>query len=126
MTTEHVAAGTKAAITPYGNMMGIVNGENQANGLTADLSRLGIADVRLLRGEGGRRFLNREEDTVSGFVLGDEEPKMVETYLAAVEQGKTVFVASIAPEQADQVAAICKAHGATQIVHFGAWVVTNY
>ena len=51
---------------------------------------------------------------------------MVQRYLTAVKSGQIVFAAKVESDSVEQAAASIKALGATEIVHFGDWVITNY
>jgi hypothetical protein len=106
--------------------MGIVENLEQLHAISEALPQIGIKEFKVLSGAQGIRFLNREEDTVADFVLGDMEPKMIQRYHSAVEKGLLVFIAAVESDKADEVAMACKARGASQVVHFGEWVITNY
>ena len=59
-------------------------------------------------------------------VSGDMEAEMVQRYLEAVEGGLIVFAAVVEPEAANHAATTAKGRGASEVVHFGDWVITNY
>lgn len=126
MNATNGSENQKPKVSPYGKVMGIVKSTQQFRTIADALVKLGVHDVTELTGRGGLELLDREEDTVSDYVLGDMEPKMVQLYHDAVKNGDVVFVASVNPDSADRIAEVAKAQGALQVVHFGEWVITNY
>jgi len=112
--------------TPYGKVMGIVESRDQLRKITEALSALGVREVEVLNGVTGLKLLEGEQDAVSQCFLGDMEAEMVERYLKAAKAGRLVFAAAVQPEAADQAAEAVKTLGASEVVHFGNWVITNY
>ena len=70
-------------------------------------------------------ILGGEQDAVSQCFLDDMEAETVKHYLDAVKHG-IVFAAVVEPDTAAQAAETAKALGASEIVHFGSLVITNY
>ena len=54
------------------------------------------------------------------------EGEMLQRYLDAVANDLIVFAAVVVPELAEKTSRIAKMHGASEVVHFGNSVVTNY
>ena len=112
--------------TPYGKVIGVVKSRVQLQAVTEALANLGVLDVEVLGGATGIELLNSEQDAVSQCFLGDMEAEMIARYLLAVKNGEIVFAAVTEPATADQAAEAAKAHGASAVVYFGNWVITNY
>ncbi len=115
-----------SAKTPYGKVIGIVENRKQFQTVSEELSKLGAHQVDAYEGNPGINLLSGEQDTVSQSFLGDMDAEMMKRYLDAVKNGQIVFSAVVAPEVVDQAAETAKAQGASEVVHFGAWVITNY
>lgn len=108
---------------PYGKVMGIVESRDQFQVISAALIRLdGVHDVEALEGPAGIEIL----EPVCERFYGDIESRMIHRYLEAVKNGEIVVAASVEPKIAEEVAETVKAGGASEIAHFGNWVVTNY
>ena len=90
------------------------------------MSKLGVREVEVLDRAVGIKVLDSEQDAVANCFLGDMEAEMVHRYLEAVKNGLIVFAAVVEPETADQAAETAKARGASEVVYFGNWVITNY
>ncbi len=113
-------------MTPFGKVIGIVETREKLRAVSEALTQLGVPEVEILNGVLGVETLEDEKVAVSNFFFGDMEAVMVQRYLTAVKSGKTVFAAKVESEFVEQAAASIKALGATDIVHFGDWVITNY
>ena len=112
--------------TLYGKVIGIVKYRNQLKSLCESLAILGVREVEVLNGDSGTERLETWKDTVSKYFFGDMEGEMLQRYLDAVANDFFVFAAVVVPELAEKTAEIAKNHGASEIVHFGNSVVTNY
>jgi hypothetical protein len=106
--------------------MGVVESYDQLQAVFKALSQLKIKDFEVLDGAAGIDLLNSERQVVSNCFLGDMEEEMVHRYLKAVKHGQIVFAATVDSEHVPQAALTAKAWGATDIVHFGSLVITNY
>ena len=126
MKTDNGTAILEPEKTPYGKVIGVVNNRDQLQSVSEALSKLGVNDVEVLDGAVGVKILDGEQDAASQCFLGDMEAEMVQRYLDAVKSGLIVFAAVVEPETADQAAAAAKAQGASEVVHFGNWAITNY
>ena len=126
MKTEDGLGVVEPEKTPYGKVFGIVENRAQFQAVTEALSKLGVTDVEVLDGAVGIKVLDGDQDAVAQCFLGDMEAEMVGRYLEAVKSGLIVFAAVVEPEAADQAAESVKARGASEVVHFGNWVITNY
>lgn len=126
MKTEDGPFAVEPEKSPYGKVIGIVNNRDQLQAVSEALSKLGVNEVEVLDGAVGIKLLDGKEDAVSHCFLGDMESEMVQRYLEAVKGGLIVFAAVAEPEAADQAAETAKARGASEVVHFGNWVITNY
>ena len=126
MGTNTESTGSIPENTPYGKVMGIVKDRDQLLAVSQALTKLGIDDIKVLDGSAGVYFLDGEQDAVSATFLGDMESEMVKRYVEAVKNGLIAFAAVVEPGKAEQAAKVVKALGATEIVHFGSWVITNY
>ena len=126
MKTVNESATLEPEKTPYGKVIGIVENRDQLQAVSGALSKLGVNDVEVLEGAAGIKLLDREQDGASHYFLGDMEAEMVQRYLDAVKNGLIVFAAVVEPETADQAATTAKGRGASEVVHFGNWVITNY
>jgi hypothetical protein len=80
----------------------------------------------VLDGWEGADVLSSEEREVWNYFFGDMEAKTVQDYLHAVKNGRIVFAAPVDPKSAEPAAKLAKAGGASEVVHFGDWVITNY
>lgn len=112
--------------TPFGKVIGILENREQLQAVSEVLSMLGVREVEVLKGATGIKLLDGEKDAVSQCFLGDMEAAMVQRYLDAAKNGLIVFAAAVAPEMANEAAEVAKLRGASNVVHFGNWVITNY
>ena len=126
MTAVEEPIGVEPEKTPFGKVIGVVENRDQLRAVSEALAKLGVQNVEVLDGAAGVKLLDGEQDAVSQCFLGDMEAKMLQRYLDVVKNGWIVFAAVVEPERADQVADTAKARGATEVVHFGNWVITNY
>ncbi len=126
MNTVKESVGGKHQKTPYGKLIGIVESPDLFRAVTESLKQLGVRDIDLLDGASGVETLEIDKKAVSHFFFGDMEEVMMRRYLAAVKHGHSVFAAVVEPKSVEQAAARVKALGATEIIHFGEWVITNY
>ena len=113
-------------MTPFGKVIGIVSTREKLRAVSEVLTQLGVPEVEVLNGVLGVETLEDEKVAVENFFFGDMEAVMVQRYLTAVKNGQIVFAAKVESESVEQAAASIKALGATEIVHFGDWVITNY
>lgn len=126
MKTDDESIAVESEKTPYGKVIGIVANRDQLQAVSEALSKLGVNDVEVFEGAAGIKLLDREQDGVSQCFLGDMEAEMVQRYLDAVKGGLIVFAAVVEPETANHAATTAKRRGASEVVHFGNWVITNY
>lgn len=126
MQTNTESAGSIPENSPYGKVMGIVENREQLLAVTQAMTKLGVDDVKILDGSAGVYFLDGEQDAVADTFMGDMESEMVKRYVEAVKNGLIAFAAVVDSEKAEQAAKVVKALGATEVVHFGSWVITNY
>lgn len=126
MKTDDGSPGDQPDKSPFGKVIGVVENRAQLHAVTEALSQLKVNDVEVLEGVKGINVLKGEEDAVAGCFLGDMEAEMVRCYLDAVQAGRIVFAARVDSGIADQAAETAKARGASDVVHFGVLVVTNY
>ena len=113
-------------VTPFGKVIGIVANREMLQAVSEALIQLGVPEVEVLNGALGVEILEDDKVAVANYFFGDMEAVMVQRYLTAVKNGQTVFAAKVESESVEQAAASIKALGATDIVHFGDWVITNY
>lgn len=118
--------GIKLQKTPYGRLIGIVEDRSQFRAVSEGLRQLGIRDIEELDGSAGVETLEHDRKAVSHFFFGDMERDIVRHYLTAIQAGHTVFAAVVEPKSVERAAETAKALGATEIIHFGEWVITNY
>ena len=126
MKTDAGSPGDQPEKSPFGKVIGVVESQAQLHAVTAELSKLGVHDLDVLDGTNGIKILEGEQDAVAECFLGDMEAETVDRYLDAVKAGLIVFAARVESEIADQAAETAKARGATEVVHFGVLVITNY
>ncbi len=126
MKTEDGSISVEPEKTAYGKVIGVVKTGDQLQAVTAALLKLGVHEVEVLGGAAGTELLDGEQDAFANCFMGDMEAEMVHRYLEAVKNGLIVFAAVVEPETADEAAETAKSQGATEIVHFGHWVITNY
>ncbi|MBC7817505.1 MAG: hypothetical protein IAG10_11490 [Planctomycetaceae bacterium] len=126
MKTDDGSIGVEPEKTAYGKVIGVVKNRDQLQAVSEALSKLGVQDVEVLDGAAGIKVLDSEQDAVANCFMGDMEADMVQRYLDAVKKGLIVFAAKVEPETTDQAAETAKARGASEVVHFGDWVITNY
>lgn len=110
----------------YGNVVGVLKDRYQLKSLCKELTTLGIREVDVHNGSTGTKRLEIWKRTISQHFFGDMEGEMLRRYLDAVAKDLFVFAAVVVPELADKVAKTAKLQGASDIVHFGNSVVTNY
>ena len=113
-------------MTPFGKVIGIVETREKLRAVSEALTQFGVDEVEVLNGALGVKTLEDDKVAVSNFFFGDMEAVMVQRYLTAVKNGLIVFAAKVESEFVEQAAASIKTLGATEIVHFGDWVITNY
>ena len=126
MKTDDGSAGQESEKTPFGKVMGVVENRDQLQAVSDALSQLGVQEIEVLDGAAGINLLGGEQVAVSQCFLGDMEAETVKHYLDAVKHGLIVFAAVVEPDTAAQAAETAKALGASEIVHFGSLVITNY
>ena len=128
MDTVKQSSGINLQKTPYGRLIGIVEGRDQFRAVFEGLRRLGIRDIDIdvLDGVTGIESLEHDKQAVSHCFFGDMEKEMVRRYLTAVRSGHSLFAAAVEPRSVEVAAETAKALGATEIIHFGEWVITNY
>ena len=126
MDTEKESVGVTLQKTLSGRLIGVVESPERFRAVSEGLKQLGVRDIDLLDGGSGVETLEDDKKAVSHFFFGDMEEVMVKRYLAAVKNGHSVFAAVVEPKSVEQAAGMVKALGATEIIHFGEWVITNY
>lgn len=110
----------------YGKIIGVVRNGSQLTALRESLAAEGIREVEILDGLTGTQRLEAWKESVSQYFFGDMEGEMLERYLDAVKNDLIVFAADLEPELANKAAQTASTHGATEVVHFGNSVITNY
>ena len=126
MSAVDESLGIAPKMTPFGKVIGIAANREMLQSVSDALIQLGVPEVEVLNGSLGVETLEDEKVAVSNYFFGDMEAVMVQRYLMAVKSGQIVFAAKIESNSVEQAAASLKALGATEIVHFGDWVITNY
>ncbi len=126
MSAVGQSVSTPPKVTPFGKVIGIVANREMLQTVSEALIQIGVSHVEELNGALGVETLEDDKVAVSNFFFGDMEAVMVQRYLTAVKNGLIVFAAKVESESVEQAAASIKALGATEIVHFGDWVITNY
>lgn len=126
MKSELETVESHAEKSPYNKVIGIVTDREQLRAVSAALTACGAKQIDVLDGAAGMVSLDAEQDAVSQCFMGDMEAGIVERYRQAVQAGKIVFAATVEPDVIDQAAEQVKSLGATEVVHFGNWVITNY
>ena len=113
-------------VTPFGKVIGVVTNRQVLQTVSEALIQSGVPEVEVLNGAMGVEQLEDDKLAVANYFFGDMEAVMVQRYLTAVKDGLIVFAAKVESDSVEQTAAAIKALGATDIVHFGDWVITNY
>ena len=126
MTTDNGITSVESMKSPIGKVIGVVETRAQFQAVSEALAKLGVQEVEVLEGANGINHLEDDQAAVAQCILGDMEAEMVKRYLDAVKAGQIVFAATVEPEIADQAAETAKARGASEVVHFGVLVITNY
>lgn len=127
MDTIHRSVSIKPEQSPYGKVIGVVENREQLQAIHEALKKVGVEKFEVFEGAAGVKLLDSEETDVShGCSWGEVEAKTVQRYLDAVKHGQIVFAATVASAVADNASEIAKARGASEIVHFGHWVITGY
>lgn len=126
MQMKYVSAGYEPSKVPYGKVIGIADNHAQLDQISAAVEKLGVKEMEVIDGAAGKAFLDSEYDVVFQYFLGDMEAKTILHYRNAVSHRHLIFAALVEAENAQPVAEAAKALGATEVVHFGEWVVTNY
>lgn len=112
--------------TPYGKVIGVVDDRDELRAVFAAVSAFGVERLEIECGSRGSAELEGAAEAVAGSFLGDMEEETVDRYRAAVRDGQIVFAANVDSKMANDVAQAAKSAGATGLVHFGHWVITNY
>ncbi len=126
MGTDNRTAELKTENTPYGKIIGVVADRGQLQAVSAALSALGVQHIEVLEGVEGMEHLEVWKDDVAQTFMGDMESETVQRCRTAVESGLIVFAAVMDPATAEQGAESIKAAGASGVVYFGTWVITNF
>ena len=126
METEVGSVAVEPEKSPYGKVIGIVKNHDQLQEVTQALSMLGVQDIEVLEGADGIKVLDQEQGGTSRYFMGDMEAEVIQRYLKAVKGGQMVFAAVVESESATHAATTAKGRGASEVVHFGNWVITNY
>lgn len=126
MTTDNAITSAESVKSPIGKVIGVVETRAQLQAVSEALSKLGVQEFDVLEGTNGINHLEDDQAAVARCFLGDMEAEMVRCYLDAVKAGRIVFAARVESEVADQAAETAKARGASDVVHFGVLVITNY
>jgi hypothetical protein len=111
--------------SPQGKVIGIVT-RDQLQAVREKLAQLGPHEFQVLEGPAGIEQIDNWTSAVSQTFLGDMESEMVHRFSHAIHNGQIVFAAVFETATADEAAIAAKSLGATEVVHFGAWVVTNF
>lgn len=109
-----------------GKVVGIVSESRRVESLCQTMLSLGLEKIELLEGPRGRERLDEWLDTASHYIFGETEQEMVQRYRDAVHQGYVIFAVDVESTDARDVAESAKREGATEVVHFGNSVITNY
>jgi precorrin-6B methylase 2 len=126
METEVGTVVVEPEKSPYGKVIGVVTNHDQLHEVTQALATLGVQEIEVLEGAAGINVLNEEQGDPSQYFLGDMEVDVIQRYLEAVKGGQIVFAAVVDAESANHAAATASECGASDVVHFGNWVITNY
>ena len=126
MDTIHRSVSVPPEQSPYGKVIGVVQNHDQLRAIHEALKKLGVEKFEVFDGPAGVKLLDSEEADISHCSWGEVEVKTVQRYLDAVKNGQIVFAATVESAAADEASEIAKARGATEIVHFGHWVITGY
>ena len=126
METDNRTAELKTENTPYGKIIGVVAGRDQLQAVAAVLSALGTEHVEVFEGVDGMRQLESWKDDVAHAFMGDMDSETVQRCCTAVESGRIVFAALLDSASAEPAAESLKRAGASGIVYFGTWVITNF
>lgn len=126
MGTVDESVNARPKLTPFGKVVAIVETREKLRVVSEALTQFGVPEVEVLNGALGVEKLENDKVSVENYFFGDMEAVMVQRYLTAVQSGFIVFAAKVETDSVEQAAATIKALGATEIVHFGDWVITNY
>lgn len=112
-------------MSPQGKVIGIVT-HDQLQAIREKFSQLGAHEIQVLEGPAGIEQIDNWTNAVSQTFLGDMESEMVHRFSEAIHNGQVVFAAFFEATTADEAAVAARSLGATEVVHFGKWVVTNF
>lgn len=126
MTTIHRSVNVQPEQLPYGKVIGVVQNHDQLRAIRETLRKVGVEKFEVFDGAAGIKLLDSEEAEISRYSWGEVEAKTVQRYLDAVKHGQIVFAATVESAAADEASEIAKAYGASDVVHFGHWVITGY
>lgn len=126
MSAANHSVSPESEVSIYGKLFGILDDRHELKDLSDALAKLEITEVEFIEGKPGALLLEKWEHTVSGFLMGDMEPKMMGRYLTAVRQGLTIFTVAVKGGRAEEIAGVAKQFNATHVVYFGESVVTSF
>jgi hypothetical protein len=110
----------------YGKLIGVIKSRYQLKPLCDSLNALGIREIEVLDGPTGVMKLEKWKEGVSGYFFGDMEGEMLRRYVLAVRNSQIVFAAVVDSGAANDAAESAKINEATEVTHFGQFVITNY
>ncbi len=126
MHTEYETTSSALPTTPYGKIFGIVTCRDQLKTLCDSLASMGVREIEVLEGSQGLQTLQAWAESFSHYILGQREADLLAGYLQAVRNESIVFTAVVESGQENAAVTEAKAQGATDISHFGTFVVTSY
>ena len=126
METDDRTAEVKTEDTPYGKMIGVVADHEQLQAVSTVLSAFGVEHVEVFEGLEGLQQLERWNEDVAQTFMGDMDSETVQRCRTAVESGRIVFAAFLDSASAEPAAESLKRAGASGVVYFGTWVITNF
>ena len=126
METDDRTAEVKTEDTPYGKMIGVVTDHEQLQAVSTVLSAFGVEDVEVFAGLEGMQQLEKWKEDVAQTFMGDMDSETVQRCRTAVESGRIVFAALLDSASAEPAAESLKRAGASGVVYFGTWVITNF
>lgn len=126
MHTEYETTTAALPGTPYGKLFGVVTYREQLKPLCDSLAAVGVREIEILDGSHGIQTLLAWAESFSHYIFGQREADLLAGYLEAVRNDSIVFTAVVESGQENSAVDEAKAHGATELSHFGTFVVTSY
>ena len=108
-----------------GRLIGVIQSRQQLKPLCVSLNTLGIREVEVFDGPAGVTKLEKWKKGVSQYFFGDMEGEMLRRYVHAVRNDHIVFAAVVEAEAFSNAAETARTQGATEMTHFGQFVIAN-